>query len=50
MSCFSDKQKEESIDKIKNMCKENNYILEDTSSKSVWKFIYKNNTDSLINS
>ncbi len=50
MSCFTDKQKEESINKIKDICKENNYVLEDTSSKSVWKFIYKQNTESIDNS
>ncbi len=41
MSCFTDKQKEDSFEKIKEITSQNNYIIDDTSNKAVWKFIHK---------
>jgi hypothetical protein len=45
MSCFNDKQKQESYDKIKEIATQNSYIIDDTSSKAVWKFAYKLKVD-----
>jgi hypothetical protein len=44
MSCFKEKDKEASIEKLKEIAKENKFRLEDTTSKAVWKFLYKNDT------
>ncbi len=41
MSCFTDQQKLESYEKIKEIATNNNFIIEDTTSKAVWKFIHK---------
>lgn len=41
MSCFTDEKKYESYEKIKEITSQNNYIIDDTSCKAVWKFIHK---------
>jgi hypothetical protein len=41
MSCFKEKEKEVSIVKLKEMAKESDFILDDTSSNGIYKFIKK---------
>ena len=45
MTTFDEKQKTQYKEKLKQVAMEAGYILEDTNSKYMWKFIYKNDTD-----
>lgn len=45
MTCFEEKEKEETKEKIKEKATINGYVIEDTNSKYLWKFKLKQNSN-----